>query len=65
MVHPSGNALYLKATVHPFAILTNLKTLLVAVCALEYGEAVVAALLRLLGFNLPILRMRFRKKTRA
>ena len=33
---------------------TNLKTLFVAVCAFEYGEAAEAALLRLLGFNLPI-----------
>jgi len=35
-------------------VLTNLKTLFVAVCAFEYGEEAEAALLRLLGFNLPI-----------
>lgn len=36
-------------------MLTNLKTLFVAVCALEYGEEAAAALLRLFGFNLPIV----------
>ena len=35
-------------------LVLNLKTLLVVACALEYGDEVVAALLRLLRLSLPI-----------
>ena len=36
-------------------LVLNLKTLLVVACALEYGDEVEAALLRLFGLSLPIV----------